>query len=253
MTKYGPPVTDPKLLAQLNAGDEGLSDAEIERLENQQKAKGNRANTPQLRIPTGEESRDILANMLSGFGKGAQQVASTLTGGYAPQVNYDEILGITKPNQAAQVVGKYVPAIATGGSSALGQAAAGGIYGGLSAEPGEKPVIPGLKNILPENRIGVGIQDAILPLVLGAAGRAVNYGRNLINPDRLANQLAQQELHGMQHAFTDMSNRQADAYDAFNRQFGHTILTQNPQQYLQYPEKSYKNLGLEFAIFIIIF
>jgi hypothetical protein len=244
MPKYGSPVTDPKLLAQLEGSDDkGLSDDDLAKLEEEEKAKSMQIGMSNFTIPSGEEWRDILKNAVSGFGKGAQQVASTLTGGYAPQVNYDEILDIKKQNPTAQTVGKYMPAVASGGSSMLGQAAAGGIYGGLSAAPGEKPEIMGLKKILPENRIGVGMQDAILPLVLGALGRTVNYGRNLINPDRLANQLAQRELHGMQHTFTDMSNRQTDAYDAFNRQFGHTILTQNPQQYLHYPQEILQEFG----------
>lgn len=244
MPKYGNPVTDSKLLAQLESGDgKGLSDDDLAKLEQEEKIKQMQIGMPNFTMPSGEEWRDILKNAVSGFGKGAQQVASTLTGGYAPQVNYDEILGIQEPNQAAQGIGKYAPAIASGGGSILGQAIANGAYGALSAKPGEKPEIPYLKNVLPQNRIGVGAQDAILPLVLGALGRTVNYGANLINPNRLANQLAQQELHGMQHTFTGMSNRQADAYDAFNRQFGHTILTQNPERYLHYPEEILQEFG----------
>ena len=112
--------------------------------------------------------RDLVSGAISGLGKGGQTIASIATGGYAPKVNFDEMLeGVSSPNKSiggniTKGIGEYLPYGIAGGTSTLGLLGAGAAHGAATAEPEEQ----NLFGILPKGKLGGAIESALLNMII---------------------------------------------------------------------------------------
>lgn len=107
--------------------------------------------------------RDIAAGLVSGLGKGGQFVASTLTGGKAPKGDVDALANMIASKKQSTAgdflkgIGEYAPYGVLGGSSGLGQLAAGAFSGAATTNPDDQ----NLGGILPSGRTGGAIEGAL--------------------------------------------------------------------------------------------
>jgi len=89
-----------------------------------------------MRERSRNESRftlNLMKNILAGMERGGQNIAGALTGGYAPKVDPNEVLGIKPEDQSGfgnlvQSTAQYAPLIAAGPLGLLGDIAAGSAY-----------------------------------------------------------------------------------------------------------------------------
>lgn len=150
-------------------------------------------------IGNGRTPFSTLQDIGAGVGRGAQNIASLLgeagqslaglaTGGYAPQVNIREEMGLGKerpvdlgnvlasknPNPFAVGLGQYAPAIIAGGASLPGQALSGGLYGATQAPEGER-LKEGLEQGL--GTYGLGKLAQLAPKGYEAAKNALSFLR----------------------------------------------------------------------------
>ena len=137
---------------------------------NQDKISEVERSTGMMRTPV-DTLRDALAGVVGGLGKGGQTVASALTGGYAPKVDFNEIEKmIASPKQSiggqlVKGIAEYAPYGAAGGASLLGQAGAGAASGAALTEPGEQNLI----GLLPSGKVGGSIESALLNMLTHGA------------------------------------------------------------------------------------
>lgn len=152
-------ITDPKLIAQLNSTP---SDSE----------KFNYI-TGEQRTPI-DTARDLLYGGLTGLGKGGQAIASTLTGGYAPTVDFDKMFsGIASPKKSisqnlVQGAASYAPYAIAGGTSVPGLISSGMAHGYATSDP-NTPLSDKLLNSLQEGSIGalsggIGEGASLMPI-----------------------------------------------------------------------------------------
>ncbi len=83
---------------------------------------------------------DVVKNIAVGLEKGGQNIASTLTGGYAPKVDAEQVFGIPQEKRMPLVQGmaQFAPLAAAGPLGFVGDLAAGTAYGATQAEPGSR-------------------------------------------------------------------------------------------------------------------
>lgn len=131
--------------------------------------------------------RDIAGGMAGGLqrtavglGEAGQAIASKITGGYAPQVNIREELGLGQerpvdlqkmissknPDPIASTIGQVGVGLLAGGRTLPGQVATNAAYGAAQAEPDQQ----NLFGLLPSGRVGAAIEGGALPLIPGALG-----------------------------------------------------------------------------------
>lgn len=127
--------------------------------------------------------QSALSGLGKGLGKGGESIASLLTGGGSPQVNWEEIEKYTMPenksvaNEIASGIGSYlpygkmgslassaiskIPGISSNIAQLLGQSGAGGLFGATMTKPEEQ----NLFGLLPEGKVGGSLEGAILNAV----------------------------------------------------------------------------------------
>lgn len=134
---------------------------------------------PGLTIPTGEEALGMAKNIglgaVEALGQGGQYIANKLTGGYAPQVDFNQMgSSVEDPRyQNATNIGKGIPAAIAGGESIPGQILAGGFQGASQAKSGNE-----LKDALinaVENGIGAGAFKGLKSLIKSLHGGLPEY------------------------------------------------------------------------------
>lgn len=115
-----------------------------------------------------------------GLGKAGQGIASTLTGGYAPTVNFDEMSLNKNPkiqNKLIQGLAQYAPFALAGGSGLIGQLAAGAGFGATQTAPNEENA----GGFLPSGKTGGAIESALINLLTHGAGK----GLEALRPSKL--------------------------------------------------------------------
>jgi len=163
---YTPKLSDLDGLENKEGGYEpSLSD-----LEKNFPDKKDNMSTQRLKYITGidrtplDSIRDLTEGVLSGLGKGGQFVASTLTGGRAPKIDFNEVLSnIGSKNKSIlgemiKGAGEYLPYAALGGASFPGQVIAGATSGAALSNPKDK----NLFGILPSGSKGAAIEGALI-------------------------------------------------------------------------------------------
>lgn len=209
-------VTDPKLLAQLNAmpGDE-VTDPDLLAQLNSDEPQKQSYDKKMLEYVAGSHRggfdtlRDALSGALTGMGKGGQFIGNAMmqipgaqrfaryvqkkTGVSVPEINMDEYFRpVASPHESiggntAKGIGEYAPYGVGGGESLLGQILAGGAYGGMTATPNQQ----NLFGFLPEGRLGSAIENSLLnalvPGVIKAAQpfRPSRMFRGPLSPEEL--------------------------------------------------------------------
>ena len=107
-----------------------------------------------------------------------------ITGNKVPHYDPGEMFGLAgsqpvdlnktishNPDSFMSKMGQFAPAIAAGGISLPGQMAANGLWGAIQADPNQT------NSVLPNGRIGAGIEDATL---VGAGGALLKYAPKLM-------------------------------------------------------------------------
>jgi len=158
---------------------------------------------------------DAAKHYIAGLGKTGQGIASTLTGGYAPTVNFDEVLGIKNPNVAGRFIegisgyspfakaasllksAKFLPQFAA-------QTAAGGAFGLTQGQSGQENAF----GYLPEGKTGSALEGALInALFHGGANvaealRPSRMFRGHLTPEELQNNL--EITHGTETGLGDV-------------------------------------------------
>lgn len=130
--------------------------------------------------------RDLLSGSLTGLGKGGQFIAKTMTGGYAPTVNMEEMFSpVSSPKRSLggdilRGVGEYSPYSVAGGPGLLGELFGGASYG--AATNNESPLKGAMEGSL-LNALTHGTVKGINEL------RPSNLFRGSLSPDELKENL----------------------------------------------------------------
>lgn len=120
--------------------------------------------------------RDVAAGAISGLGKGGQLLGSALTGGYAPQFDFDKLvqpIASQHPSSTLQGIGSVLPYGAAIGAGILPQMGAGAFRG--VAENRDHPVLGGMLGGLE------GLGAGLLPNALNTLGKSVSGIKNLFS------------------------------------------------------------------------
>lgn len=126
---------------------------------------------------------NIAAGIISGLGKGGQYIATKLTGGYAPTVDFDKMTDFLRPKKKTATgdlihgIASYVPTAIAAGPAILPQLPGGALYGASQYKPGQK----NLFGLLPEGEGGAAAAGALANLIPFVVGRAAN----ALRPSRL--------------------------------------------------------------------
>lgn len=106
--------------------------------------------------------RDIAAGAIGTLGKGGQLIASTLTGGKAPTVDFNSITNsIASPNHSqfgdiARSLSSYAPMAAIAGPGLAANSLGAGATGFINADPKQSNFF----GLLPNGRVGSAIENA---------------------------------------------------------------------------------------------
>lgn len=127
--------------------------------------------------------RDLASGVVVGLGKGGQFIAETLTGGNAPTVDFNQIQeAIKSPKQSiggdiVKGIGEYLPYGLAGGSSLLGQVAAGGTHGAATNDSNDQ----NLFGYLPSGKMGSAIEEGLINALTHGAFK----GLEALRPSKL--------------------------------------------------------------------
>lgn len=128
-------------------------------------------------------TRDVIKPIISGLGTAGQNIATTVTRGYAPKVDMREIVGMQDPNMIQRFVeggAQYAPLAVAGPLGWMGDLAAGTAYGATQSP--ESPILGA--GVGGGSNLAAGILSQLMqtsnPLVgllaRGALGGATGYG-----------------------------------------------------------------------------
>ncbi len=123
-----------------------LNTYENNKLENKKVTNNDNDNVKKLIV--GTNPLEQIKSFLLGMGKGGENVATTLTGGYAPSTMQDveKMTGGSK-SPLAEFAGQYAPILATAPQGVLSQMITGGTYGAMQSP--ESPLKGAIEGSLP--------------------------------------------------------------------------------------------------------
>lgn len=152
---------------------------------------------------------EVIKSGLLGMSKGGENIASTLTGGYAPKVTDDvtKMVGGSK-NPIAEMAGQYAPALVGGiPAGIIPQMAVGGAYQALQSP--EDPITGGV-----EGAIGApaGIVGGKLAMKVPGLAQGIKAVMTKIDPKGLA--------YGVQASHDKLMNQASDIYNFIKSEVG---------------------------------
>ncbi len=180
--------------------------------------------------------RDVGQGVLTGLGKGGQYIARKVTGGRAPEVDFDQLFSsVGSPNKSiggeiAKGVGSYLPYAAVGGAGLGGQMLAGAAHGAATTGEDES----NLMGFLPQGSTGGAIEGALVNALTHGAFK----GLEKLRPSKIfKSNLSKKELQGNLEAARGTEEQVAQKYNELESEMKQNNLSYTPEELLEEARK----------------